>query len=321
MSLQINSDKKFGDYVVRYPAFKAANDVLDHYFATDSSKPRAVIVHGPSGVGKSFLINRMLQVHKAEDSVEMTTAPIVSVETPAENTIGGLLVSFLAALGDPEPAVGATASKRSRLLRLLKTLKTRLIIIDEAQDLIPKSGVDAKSKIVKLLKNMMNSTTVPFVMVGTSNLLEILAADVQIKSRVKDIVQLSYFNCLSQEQALDFADYLSSLFSTYPRKVEGFDFCHEDPQGDLVLNKDICNLVRLALATDGSQRRLHDLFERIAAHTKPDEVITRKHFAKYWNLADLLEEKLSFNPFDETVGFEKVVKEAQLRGIYDRDNF
>ena len=321
MSLQINSEKKFGEHVVTYPVFKTAVDMLEHYFATDSSKPRAVIVHGPSGVGKSFLIKRMLQSHKAEDSVEMTTAPIVSIETPAENTIGGLLVSFLTALGDPEPAVGTTASKRTRLLRLLKTLKTRLIIIDEAQDLIPKSGVDAKSKIVKLLKNMMNSTTVPFIMVGTSNLLEILAADVQIKSRVKDIVQLSYFNCLNQEQALDFADYLSSLFSTYPRKVEGFDFCHEDPHGDLVLNKDICNLVRLALSTDGSQRRLHDLFDRIAVHTKPDEVITREHFAKYWNLADLLEKKLSFNPFEKTVGFEKVVKEAQLRRLYDRDNF
>lgn len=321
MSLQINSEKKFGDNVVEYPAFKTALDMLEHYFATDSSKPRAVIVHGPSGVGKSFLIKKMLQSHKAEDSIEMTTVPILFVETPAENTITGLLVSVLTALGDPDPAAGTTAAKRIRVSRLQKTLKTRQIIIDEAQDLIPKSKVDSKSKIVKLLKNMMNLTTVPFVFVGTSNLLEFLATDVQIKSRVKDIVQLSYFNCLNPEQALDFADYLSSLLSTYPRKVEGFDFCHENQQGDLVLNKDICNLVRLALATDGSQRRLHDLFERIAVHTKPDEVITREHFAKYWNLADLLEEKLDFNPFDKTVGFEKVAKEAQLRGLYDRDMF
>src|SRR5690606_34113732 len=151
------------------------------------------------------------------------------------------------------------------------------------------------------LKNIMNGTSVTFILVGTPNLLEILAADEQIKTRVKEIVQLSYFNCFDPEQTLDFADYLSSLLSTYPRKVEGFDFCHESQQGELVLNKDICNLVRLALATDGCQRRIHDLLERIAAHTKPNEIITREHFAKYWNLADLLVERLDFNPFAKTV--------------------
>ncbi|WP_134051647.1 TniB family NTP-binding protein [Rheinheimera aquimaris] len=321
MALHIHSDKKFGDYVVSYPAFKTAIDVLERSFATNSSKPHAVIVHGPSGVGKSFLINRMLEVHKVEDTVELTAVPIVSVETPAENSINGFLISFLTALGDPAPTLGVTGSKRSRVLNLLKKLNTKLIIIDEAQDLIPKSGADAKSKLIKLLKNMMNLTKIPFAMVGTSNLLEIRTADIQIKTRVKEIVQLSYFNCFDTEQTLDFADYLSSLLSTYPRKVEGFDFCHESQQGELVLNKDICNLVRLALATDGCQRRIHDLLERIAVHTKTDEVITREHFAKYWNLADLLEEKLDFNPFAKTVGFEKVAKEAQLRGIYDRDNF
>lgn len=321
MSLQTNSDKKFGDFVVNYPAFKTANDVLEHYFTTESSKPRAVLIHGPSGVGKSFIIKKLMEAHKAEDSLLLTTVPVVFVETPAENTVNGLLVSLLTALGDPEPAFGAPTSKRTRFFRLLKELQTRLIFIDEAQDLIPKSGVDAKSQIIKFLKNIMNGTNVPFILVGTSNLLEILGADDQIKTRVKDIVRLSYFNCFNPEQALDFADYLSSLLLTYPRKVEGFDFCHENSQGELVLNADICDLIRLALATDGCQRRLHDFLERIAAHTTPNDVITREHFGKYWNLADLLSKPLDFNPFAKTVGFEQVAKEAQLRGLYDRDNF
>lgn len=321
MSLQTNSDKKFGDYVVSYPAYKAANDVLEHYFTTESSKPRAVLVHGPSGVGKSFIIKKLMEAHKAKDSLELTTVPIVFVETPAENTMNGLLQSLLKALGDPAPKTGLVTNKKHRLSVLLAKLKTKLIVIDEAQDLIPKSGADAKSQNIKLLKNMINDTGIPFILMGTSNLLEILATDTQIKTRVKDIVKLSYFNCFNQEQALDFADYLSSLLLTYPRKVEGFDFCHENPEGELVLNKDICNLVRLSLATDGCQRRIHDFLERVAAHTTPDEVITREHFAKYWNLANLLEQELKFNPFLKTVGFEQVAKEAQLRGLYVRDNF
>lgn len=321
MSLQTNSDKKFGDYVVSYPAYKAANDVLEHYFTTESSKPRAVIVHGPTGVGKSFIIKKLMEAHKAEDTLELTTVPVVFVETPAENTMNGLLQSLLKALGDPEPKTGLVTDKRHRLSMLLAKLKTRLVVIDEAQDLIPKSGADAKSQNVKLLKNIMNVTNVPFALVGTSNLLEILGVDDQIKTRVKDIVRLSYFNCLTAEHALDFADYLSSLLLTYPRKVEGFDFCHENSQGELVLNADICDLIRLALASDGCQRRIHDFLERIAAHTSPDEVITRQHFEKYWNLADLLSKPLDFNPFAKTVGFEQVAKAAQLRGLYDRDNF
>lgn len=321
MSLQMHPDKKFGDFVVNYPAYKTAIDVLEHHFATNSSKPRAVLVHGPTGVGKSFIIKKLMEAHKAKDSLELTTVPIVFVETPAENTVNGLLLSLLTALGDPEPTVGATASKRSRLFHQLKTLKTKLIFIDEAQDLIPKSGADGKSKIIKFLKNIMNGTNVPFILVGTSNLLEILGADDQIKTRVKDIVRLSYFNCFNPDQALDFADYLSSLLLTFPRKIEGFDFCYENSDGELVLDKDICNLVRLALATDGCQRRIHDLLERVADHTSPDEVITRQHFEKYWNLADLLLKRLDFNPFSKTVGFEQVAKEAQLRGLYDRDNF
>lgn len=321
MSLQTHSDKKFGDFVVNYPAFKTANDVLEHYFTTASSKPRAVLVHGPSGVGKSFIIKKLIETHKAEDSPELTTAPIVFVETPAENTMNGLLQSLLKALGDPAPETGLVTNKRHRLSVLLAKLKTKLVVIDEAQDLIPRSGADAKSHNIKLLKNIMNVTNVPFALVGTSNLLEILVVDDQIKTRVKDIVKLSYFNCLTAEHALDFADYLSSLLLTYPRKVEGFDFCHENSQGELVLNADICDLIRLALATDGCQRRIHDLLERVADHTSPDEVITRQHFEKYWNLADLLSKPLDFNPFAKTVGFEQVAKAAQLRGLYDRDNF
>jgi hypothetical protein len=317
----MHPDKKFGDFVVNYPAYKTAIDVLEHHFATNSSKPRAVLVHGPTGVGKSFIIKKLMEAHKAKDSLELTTVPIVFVETPAENTMNGLLQSLLKALGDPEPKTGLVTDKRHRLSMLLAKLKTRLVVIDEAQDLIPKSGADAKSQNVKLLKNIMNVTNVPFVLVGTSNLLEILGVDDQIKTRVKDIVKLSYFNCLNPDQALDFADYLSSLLLTFQRKIEGFDFCHENSDGELILNKDICNLVRLSLATDGCQRRIHDFLERIATHTTPNDVITREHFEKYWNLADLLSKRLDFNPFSKTVGFEKVAKEAQLRGLYDRDKF
>lgn len=151
--------------------------------------------------------------------------------------------------------------------------------------------------------------------------LELLKADTQLRGRIKEVVTLPYFNCMTQNNALDFADYIQGLLTTYPRTVRGFSFCHEDKDKNLVLSKNIKALIRLAVASDGCQRRIHDLFERVLYRTTENEIVKIEHLAQSWNMEQLLTDNLDFNPLDTKVAFSKVMEEAQYRGLYDSDNF
>lgn len=310
-----------GTSVIEYPNFQHAYSVLEHFFHTSSTKPRALLIVGPPGAGKSYLLETFLREHPVEDTDEMTRVPALCIEAPPENTVSGLLGDLLEEMGDPVPDSCAIRARRSRLTKLIKQQGTKIAFIDEAQDLTPKSGADAKSKNIKLLKHLMNATNIPFVLTGTMDAVALLKADTQLRGRIKDVVTLPYFDCMTPDNALDFADYIQSLLTTYPRTVRGFSFCKEDEEKNLVLNKNIKPLIRLALATDGCQRRIHDLFERVLHRTSKDEVVKIGHLAESWNMEQLLTDDLSFNPLDTDVAFAKVREEAQYRGLYDSDNF
>ena len=311
----------FGESIVEYPAFQQAYETLTHFYENTSKKPRAVLLVAPPGAGKTFLADLFVKDHPPEDSDEMTRVPVVYVEVPPENTLTGLLGDILKTIGDPLPDSCKIRQRRDRIIKQFKQQNIRLLIIDECQDLEPKSGGDAKSKNIRFLKYIMNATKVPVILTGTLEAKSLLSADAQLRGRIKEVVELSYFNCLNQDNALDFADYLDGVLQSYPRKVEGFSFTQVDAEGDLKLKDNINNLIRLNLATDGCQRLIHDLLERLLRFTDDDEVITQHHFAEYWHLGGLLEEKLEFNPFNSEISLEKVRKEAEHRGLYDRDKF
>tara|TARA_R110002167_G_scaffold137654_1_gene324744 strand:+ start:40358 stop:41347 length:990 start_codon:yes stop_codon:yes gene_type:complete len=322
-------DTPFGETVVEYPAFTLAFNKLTQFFNSRSNKPRGLLIVGPSGAGKSFLTEYFRHKHPVIDTDEATLRPVLYIETPPKTSLGDILSEMLVAMGDPIPESGTIPQRRRRLRQLLALQGTLMIFIDESQDLVPKSGADPKTQTIKLLKGLMNDTKIPLVLTGTLDAKDLITADAQIRTRIKSIVELDYFRCWTPDSALDFADYWQNLLDTFPRNVRDFRFCHEDDDGNISLDEDIINLIRMNLATNGCQRRIYDLLEEVKFQTTDKDVITKAIFAQAWETFSGLEgpgsnpevqlDTLTFNPFEASP--KKVIEEAQFRGLYDANNF
>ena len=196
---------------------------------------------------------------------------------------------------------------------------TRIILIDESQSIVPRSGGDDKSENIKLLRELTDDLNIPIVLTGKKDVKSILTADDALRSRVRCTLSLDYFSCKNKDEALDFADYMDALLRMFPRKLHGFNFIDESEEGDIKLSQNIDNLIRVVLATNGCPRSIKYLLKSVIETTSPDTVVTTKHFADIFYMADNLEKPLRFNPFEATSA--KVDAEAEKRGVYDHDAF
>lgn len=305
--------------VIWYPRFKAAYDTLVHCMTFGGNDEEALLLFGPVGAGKSYLLEQLQRDFPIADTDEQTFRPILYARVPPENTLTGLLGNLLVAMGDPMPTRCSVVDRRLRLKELITKQKTRLIALDEAQSVVPKNGGDDKSANIKLLRELIDDLHIPIIFTGKEDVLTILAADDAVRSRVRCKLYLNYFSCKTPDDALDFADYMDGLLSFFPRKLHGFDFLNELADEEIELSNNINNLIRIVLATDGCPRSIKFLLRTVLETTTSDDVVTTEHFKKAFLMADNLEKPLQFNPFDAKL--DRVKKEAEKRGLYDSDEY
>lgn len=309
----------FLNRVVWYPKFKTAYDTLVHFMTFGGKDEEALLISAPVGTGKSFLLKQIQRDFPMLETDERTVRPVLYIRVPPENTLGGLLSNLLTAMGDPLPTACSIAARRQRLKRLMTAQQTRIILIDEAQSVVPKSGGHDKSENIKLLRELTDDLHIPIVLTGKEDVPAILSADSALRSRVRCTLSLEYFSCKTPEDALDFADYMDVLLGMFPRKLHSFTFITETGDDEIALSGNINKLIRLLLASHGSQRSIKYLLKSVIETSAPDEVITTAHFARIFYMANNLEKSLRFNPFDAP--FSKVKAEAERRGLYDHAAF
>tara|TARA_R110001583_G_scaffold58028_1_gene173289 strand:- start:3233 stop:4210 length:978 start_codon:yes stop_codon:yes gene_type:complete len=305
--------------VVWYPRFEKAYTAIKHILENSGACEEALVLTGPVGVGKSFLLKRILSENPMIDTPEMTRRPVIYLRVPPENTLGGMLLNLLDALGDPMPASCSIGVRRLRLKKQVITQGTRMILLDESQSMVPRDGGDDKSANIKLLRELMDDLKIPIVITGKRDVRAILTADDALRSRVRCTLSLDYFSCKNINEALDFAEYMVSLLRIFPRQIHGFNFVEETEDGDITLSLNIDVLVRFMLATNGCPRSIRYQMKSVLETTTRDTVVTSAHFAGIFYMSDNLEKPLSFNPFDAP--FAVIKKEAEKRGLYDSDAF
>ncbi|GAC26662.1 hypothetical protein GMES_4396 [Paraglaciecola mesophila KMM 241] len=310
---------EFLQRIVWYPRFERAYKTIKHILEYGGTVEEALILMGPVGAGKSFLLQKIHSNYPIIDTPEMTSRPVLYLRVPPENTLGGMLLNLLDALGDPMPASCSIGLRRLRLKKQIVTQGTRMILLDESQSIVPKDGGDDKSMNIKLLRELMDDLKIPLVLTGKKDVRAILAADDALRSRVRCTLSLDYFSCKNIDDALDFADYMDVLLQMFPRQLHGFNFVLETDNGEISLSQNINNLVRLMLASDGCPRSIRYILKSVIETTAVETVVTTAHFAGVFYMSDNLSKPLNFNPFDAP--FAKVKKEAEKRGLYDSDAF
>lgn len=153
-----------------------------------------VHVSGPSGVGKSTLKNRMKAEFPPElggaevrllGGVRMVTDrhQVLSIRMPSSPTVKGLAREMLIAYGDELWSRGDEYTLGDRVDRYIEASGTRVILIDEAQRAVERSGTVVSDKLIDWIKSRHETNSVGFVLLGLGSLRHLFEADRQIERR------------------------------------------------------------------------------------------------------------------------------------------
>lgn len=153
-----------------------------------------VHVSGPSGVGKSTLRSRMQAEFppmpggaevKLLGGVRMVTDrhQILVIRMPSSPTVKGLAREMLIAYGDELWSRGDEYTLGDRVDRYIKASGTRVILIDEAQRAVERTGTVVSDKLIDWIKSRHETNSVAFVLLGLGSLRHLFETDRQIERR------------------------------------------------------------------------------------------------------------------------------------------
>ncbi len=171
-----------------YVSYPRSQEILSkimhcHFYSMNSAEPECMLIKGDTGAGKTTLYRRYEQQHPRVEAKERTIIPVLSATIPVPATPKSLATKLLANMGDPFAPRGTLVSQTLRLYELLKRCEVRLIILDEFQHFIDRDSNKVLQTISDWLKELINETKVPIVLIGMPNCEKILEANRQLKRR------------------------------------------------------------------------------------------------------------------------------------------
>lgn len=235
-------DYKFGHPIARHTFKQLCTEM------SIVSSPQILLLVGPTGVGKSTLIraacNRVMSNLQGVLQTEPDFVPIVSLSampsTGAAFDWKDFYIRLL--LGQNEPLTdrklflprqpvlfpdapvidrvveqSAAPALRRSVESHLKHRRTRLLVIDEAQDMLLSSGASSKRNF-ELIKSMAVNTGTTILMTGTYDLLSILEQSGQLARR-SQIIEFPRYDMRLKEQREEFRKILFNLSTLLAQHV------------------------------------------------------------------------------------------------------
>lgn len=317
---QSNEITVFENRICWHEDFQYTQNAIEKLLGYIGRKPKAMLLKGKPGTGKTLsALTAMNSLHQESSSDSLTTKPSVYINVSLFNSPGQLLSAILEQLGDINPYKGVQPQKVKTIIRLFKEQGVKLVIIDEFQDILPKSRIQPTSKIYRFLKGFLDECGVPFLLLGTDNSERFLEVDNQIRTRFLPTQELYTFNCLSESEKLRFALIIESVLSELPRKTKGLDFTesYDDENGEEVISlKSNHNMLyRLNLATSGLMRVIVNLLTECIELTDPDDIVDNDILKNAYD--NVVNDSYAINPFDMSNTLSKVKTRLVKEGLYN----
>ena len=198
---------------IDYPAAQKLRAILDGMLRVpERTRMPNLLLVGPSNSGKTSVVSRFRDTtgkpYIADDAVNVRPVLYVEVHKPDERELySAILREFWA----PHNPAAVLSKLRNQAIHLLRTARTRMVVIDEVHTInngSPRKAMDVMNEI-KMISNTMH---IPLVLVGTRTALQLLMLDPQYTSRF-EVVALPEWKVNPELQA-----FLKAFESVLPLK-------------------------------------------------------------------------------------------------------
>lgn len=205
---------------VLYPRNKAILDEIAycHQHAKIAAEPEGMLLEGPAGMGKTTLWKYYMQNYPRRVTEDGTIAPILATKIEVPASPKSLVTVLLLALGDPLPEKGSTVSQTIRLYGLMEDCGTELVFLDEFQHFIDRDSKKVLKTISDWLKNLMDNTKKPIILIGMpySHIILDAEGNEQLQRRFSKRISLEPFDWRNSEDRKDFKKFLQSVDEKLP---------------------------------------------------------------------------------------------------------
>lgn len=201
---------------------------LDHCIkmVNRGSEPRCLLVTGHPGVGKSRIFKEYVKQNPKTKQVGGYDIPVLLTRIAEKPTIADTAFKMLE---DLEQGFIARLKDERTLVTMLKKLlikcNTKIIIIDEFQELVEFKTNQQITDIANWLKHLSSDANIPIVLTGTMWSKSILE-EAQWSSRMMYRIDLEYF-CYEEDSMEEFRLILIGLVRRLPIKTD-LDFNEDE---------------------------------------------------------------------------------------------
>jgi len=189
-----------------------------HQHAKIAAEPDGMLLEGVAGTGKTTLGRSYSRAYPREVTEEGTIVPILATKVEVPASPKSLVSALLDDLGDPLSDKGSTVSQTIRLRKLMKACGTELVILDEFQHFIDRDSKKVLKTISDWLKNFMDITRTPVILMGMPYSHTILDAEgnEQLQRRFSTRFSLEPFNWKNHRDREDFRKFLMAVDENLP---------------------------------------------------------------------------------------------------------
>lgn len=174
---------------IPYPQAQNTMQELEDFFNYPKKErmPNLLIV-GDTNNGKSTILNKFASKYPLYTNIR-NYWHVIKISAPISPSNNALYEKILDEIRTPYNSHDSAVAKEYQVLRSLKSLDTKLLIIDEFQDIFH-GDIRQQKKFLTAIKHLGNDLKIPIVAAGVWEVQSVLSADPQTSNRFETVIKL-----------------------------------------------------------------------------------------------------------------------------------
>ncbi len=226
----INPVTFLDDVLIPHKAFQAATDRVEMFFqsAQAMQEPVCFALLGPSGSGKSRVLDYVYQRHQPSRGPDGLHIPIIRVSVPSKPTIKGLGDLILKDIDKSDERRYTENELTRRIQVLMRNCGTVLLMLDEFQHFYDKHGHVVWHHVADWLKVLVDNVRCVLVVAGLPECSAVIEQNEQLARRFRAPIRLPRFSWQNDAERDEFIACLETFYEVISEHC-GVPRFHEEP--------------------------------------------------------------------------------------------